>query len=390
MQTVKSAPMTPEDTNAAEAAVSIAIFAWNEEATIAHALNSLFRQTLFAELASRNRQAEVACVANGCSDRTAAVAEAEFARQRAEHPHRRSFRCLVLNVPERGKLNAWNRFVHDGSAPSAEFFILMDADIDIHRRETLWNMLSTLARDPEASVTVDRPVKDIVYKQPKSLRDRLSLAASGNTQSATAQLCAQLYCIRAGIARNIYLPRDLSACEDGFIKTMVCTDFLTHESLPKRIRLAEGAEHTFEAYTSLASLVKNQKRQVIGQTIVHVLVDKYLPGLSVTARQRLAETIREKEQADPDWLKLLIQQHLAEMRFFWRLYPGVLGLRLQRWKKLPRSQKVPALASALAGSVLAVISAWLGFAALKQGCTDYWPRAERGGFRAPRPHSIPG
>ncbi len=383
--------MIPEHTSAAEApSVSIAIFAWNEEGAIGLSLDSLFQQSLFSEVARRQGRAEVICVANGCTDRTAEVAEAAFARQREHHPNRQSFRCAVLNIPERGKLNAWNKFVHESSAPEAEFLILMDADIAIHGKDSLWNMVSALAGDAEASVTVDRPIKDIALKDQKSFRDRLSLAASDSTQSAPAQLCAQLYCIRAKVARNIYLPRDLPACEDGFIKSMVCTDFLAHEPLPHRIRLAQGAAHTFEAYTSLSALVKNQKRQVIGQTIVHVLVDKYLASLPLSHRERLAQTLIEKEKAEPDWLKRLIHEHLAEVRYFWRLYPGVLGLRLQRWKSLSGRRRLSGFFSALAGSALAVFAAWLGFAALKQGCTNYWPRAARGGFRTPNPQSIPG
>lgn len=383
--------MRPEHRNAGEApSVSIAIFAWNEEEAIGRSLDSLFEQSLFSELARGNQKAEVICVANGCSDRTAEVAEAAFARHRAQHPFRQSFQCAVLNIPERGKLNAWNKFVHERSAAEAQFLILMDADIAIHRKQSLWKMVSTLVAHAEASVAVDRPLKDVAFKTRKSLRERLSLAASDNTQSAAAQLCAQLYCIRAKVARNIYLPRDLSACEDGFIKTMVCTDFLAHEPLPERIRIAEGAEHIFEAYTSLGGLLKNQKRQAIGQTIVHVLVDKYLASLPLSQRQRLAQTLLEKEQADPDWLKRLIREHLAEVRYFWRLYPGVLGLRLQRWRSPAGRRGVAGLVSAVAGTALAVLAAWLGFAALKQGCTDYWPRATRAGFRAPDPQTIPG
>jgi hypothetical protein len=44
-----------------------------------------------------------------------------------------------------------------------------------------------------------------------SFRDRLALSASQATQSAAAQLCGQHYCIRAEVARNIYLPKDLAA-----------------------------------------------------------------------------------------------------------------------------------------------------------------------------------
>src|SRR3954452_17511930 len=134
-------------------------------------------------------------------------------------------------------------------------------------------MLIALEQNARASVSVDRPCKDIQFKSNKSLRERLSLATSQATLSAEAQLCGQLYCIRAEVARKIYLPKDLAACEDGFIKALVCTDSLTRPLAPERIQVAEGAAHTFEAYTSFPVILRNQRRQIMGQTIVHILVD---------------------------------------------------------------------------------------------------------------------
>ena len=61
------------------------------------------------------------------------------------------------------------------------------------------------------------------------------------TGSASAQLCGQLYCIRAEVARNIYLPKDLCACDDGFIKALVCTDFLTQAAATLAAPSAIGA-----------------------------------------------------------------------------------------------------------------------------------------------------
>src|SRR5437879_6350096 len=124
----------------------------------------------------------------------------------------------------------------------------------LSRKDTMRNMLLALENNLTASVAVDRPCKDIEFKWHKTFCERLSLAISRVTQSARAQLCGQLYCIRSRVARNIYLPRDLAACEDGFIKSLVCTDFVTHTVEPERICLAEQAEHTFEAYTKLDAI----------------------------------------------------------------------------------------------------------------------------------------
>jgi glycosyltransferase involved in cell wall biosynthesis len=360
--------------------LSLAVFAWNEEAGIEATLRSLFQQTLFAELSQRNLACEVLCVVNGCTDRTPEIAGAFFEQQQRTHPDRNAFRCRVTNLAERGKLNAWNVYVHSLSAPEASCLFMLDADILIHRPATLANMLTTLEQDPQASIAVDQPCKDISFKPNKSARERLSLGAARLTATASAQLCAQLYAIRAAVARNIYLPKDLPACEDGFIKAVVCTDFLTAELNNQRIRLAPDAAHTFEAYTSPAAVLKNQKRQIIGQTVVHLLIDQYLKSLPVSQRRALGQTLKEHETRDPAWLKRLIQEHLRQTRCFWRLYPGLLAYRFKRWAGLNPLQRMLCAPAVLSGFVFTLLSAWLAYRFLKQGSIDYWPQAQRAGL----------
>jgi glycosyltransferase involved in cell wall biosynthesis len=358
--------------------VSIGIIAWNEEQGIAPMLESVFQQSLFAQLAASGRHCEIICVANGCTDRTPEVVAGIFARQSREHPHAGNFSCRVMNVAERGKINAWNRFVHLFSARDAKYLFLMDADILIHPRETLWNMVATLEKNSDATVSVDLPRKDISFKRRKTFWERLSLGASHMTSSASAQLCGQLYCIRAEIARNIYLPKDLCACDDGFIKALVCTDFLMHRVWPWRIVAAADAAHTFEAYVSPSGILKNQKRQMIGQTIVHILVDNFLKKLPVAKRAKMADALSEQEKVDPNWLKRLIAEHLRQTRFWWRLYPGLLSHRFKRLSGLNRIKQIACFPAALAGSFVALASSFMAYTSLKKGATDYWPRAERG------------
>jgi hypothetical protein len=254
----------------------------------------------------------------------------------------------------------------------------------------LWNMVAVLDQDSRANVSVDHPCKDIGLKSRKTLRDRLSLSASQATLAAPAQLCAQLYCIRAEIARKIYLPKDLAACEDGFIKALICTDILSHEVWPERIRAAEGAAHTFEAYTSPLAILRNQKRQILGQTIVHILVDQFLPELA-GSREGMAELLRRKDIEDPSWLKRLIAEHLRRTRFFWRLYPGLLGLRFLRLRQLSSVKRWLCFPAAVAGTAVSFVASLMAYVALKRGCTDYWPQAARGEHKgSPTKNVAPG
>ncbi len=369
-----------QNISALPAQISIGIVARNEETRLGATVQSLFEQSIFGELTRRGWRCEILLMANGCTDRTAEMAQIIFDTQQKYHPEHNEFVARVIELPEGGKINAWNQFVHLHSSKEARFLYLMDSDILINRRETLWNMLRALEVDEQANITVDRPKKHILFNERKSLKDRCSLAFSRITASADAQLCGQLYCIRAEIARRIYLPKDLSACEDGFIKSIVCTDFLAHPSAPQRIRVADGAEHIFESYSSLSAILKNQKRQIMGQTILHILLDGYLQNLPEAERGHLAYTLKENDRTDPTWLKRLIVQHLQRTKFWWRLYPGMIGVGLRRLKRLKPAERLACFPAAVAGTSLALISGLLAFKALKAGCTDYWPQAQRQGL----------
>jgi len=356
--------------------VSIAVRAWNEEQVIRRALESLFQQSLFAELSRRNECCEVLCIPNGCTDRTAEVAEAVFAEQRQSHPHAGAFRCRVENMIEAGRNNTWNAYVHQFADRGAEFVFLMDADIVFDRETTLFKMYEALLNNPEAHVASDRAVKEIAFKKKKTLRDRLSLATSDMTGTITAQICGQLYGIRSEIARRIWMPKDLGAPDDGFIKALVCTDFFTRELNPRRVIMPENASHVFNAYTSVAEMLNNQKRQMAGQATVHILIE-YVKQLPLAERINPAPVIRYNEENDPQWMRRRLDAHLREARFFWQLFPNALSYRIRRWWRmsgLKRLTHFPAAAAGFAVTLMACARAYYHF---KHGQVHYWPKASR-------------
>jgi hypothetical protein len=97
--------------------LSIGIMAWDEEVSIGPMLQSLFEQSVFQKLASQGRGCEVICLANGCTDGTVRVAGEIFARVAREHPAGGALRARVADMPKPGRNTAWNRFVHEFSAP---------------------------------------------------------------------------------------------------------------------------------------------------------------------------------------------------------------------------------------------------------------------------------
>ncbi len=356
--------------------LSVGIMAWNEEDSIRPTLESLFRQTVFEKLGARRRRCEIICIANGCTDRTVEVARETFARLVDDHPHGEFISARVVEIEEPGRSNAWNRFVHELSAPEAKFICLMDADILFRERTTLISLVETLEVDVHAWVSAGQHFKDIQFKENKTWRDRLSLATSAMTGTIAGGFSGQLYCLRASVVRNIRLPRDLVANDDGFLKAVICSDFLTTELDTTRIARAPDAAIVYEAYVSLRDVLNNQKRQMIGQTTVYVLLD-YLKALPVDSRRRLADTIKTTERQDPEWFRKLNEKHIQGVRFFWELFPGILTFRFKRLGKLPGFQKITHAPAALVGFGVTMIACWRAFHYLKSGTSPYWPKPTR-------------
>ena len=359
--------------------ISIAVRAWNEEAVIRRTLESLFEQSLFEELGARGDCCEVLCIPNGCTDLTAEIAAAVFAEQEKSHSFADAFACSVRNIREAGRNHTWNAFVHGLSHPEAEFLFLMDSDILFNRRETLFNMYRALLENFAASIASDEPVKEVSLKARKSWRDRISLATSEMNGTIQGRMTGQLYCIRAEVARRLYLPKELGI-DDGFIKAIVCTDFFSNKLNPGRIVAVENASHVYEAYTSTGELLKNQKRQMIGQTIVHVLVE-YLKALPQPQQTNLADTLRHKEEANPDWIARLIAEHLRQVRYFWRLFPDAASFRFKRWWRMRGMKRLTHLPATLVGFAMTMIACAQAHRHFKRGKMHFWPKAARENIR---------
>ena len=370
----------PETQASKPALISIGIRAWNEESIIRRTLTSVFNQSLFEELHRRNVRCEVVCIPNGCTDRTAEIARQVFEEQQRWHPFADAFTARVVEVAQAGRNNTWNAYVHTISDPKADYLFLMDSDILFDRPQTLFNMFAALENKPEAYISSDRQVKDIALKENKSLLDRISLATSDMTRTIEGQITGQLYCIRSAVARRLWLPKDLGAPDDGFIKAIVCTDFFSHEVEPGRIITAKDASHIYEAYTSPREILDNQKRQMIGQTTVHVLVE-YLRRLPPEQRANLATTLKRSDEASPDWVQRLMHEHLRQHRHFWELFPNLLSFRFKRWLKLKGLQRLTHLPATIAGFIVTLIACARARQHFKQGQMHYWPKASRENFQ---------
>lgn len=327
--------------------LSIGILAHNESDLIAASLQSLGQQSLLTSLDEKH-SVEIIIVANGCSDNTADVARNTLKQIEITHPTSLSWR--VCEVKEAGKSNAWNLFVHRFSAPDADFFYLMDADIKLHNYQTLEKMLKALVENPEYWIALDRPIKDIELKENKSWIDKLSVAVSKSSNAGQLYICGQLYCGRAEALRNIWMPAGLPV-EDGFLTQMIISENFTLENptFTKRIVRVSEASHIFEAYTNPLELINHEVRVVVG-IVVNIFLTYYLQEklceavyhkgtMSFRGSPELTAgmLIKKMNRENPFWLNDFVRNSLAQKK--WWLIPLPLVFRRYRSLKNHSLQK---------------------------------------------------
>jgi len=309
--------------------ISIGILAYNEVEEITTTLHSLFDQSIFQD-ANANIEIEIVVVPNGCTDDTAAIAQTTL-QELEKSSNNPSISWRICNIEEAGKPNAWNLYVHQFSHPDADYLFLMDADIQFLEMQTLYSMMQTLEKTPDAWVSVDTLVKDVALKPKKNLMEKLSVAVSGASGAKSAWICGQLYCGRTKILRKIWMPKDILV-EDGFLWTMVVTDRLTSPEVLNRVVLADSASHVFEAYTQISSLLRHELRQVVGNTINHFIYTNLQPGDN--SGVDAGSLIKLKNEQDPLWLDNLITSSVKKSG--WWAIPNWLVLRrLQSLRNQP-------------------------------------------------------
>lgn len=306
--------------------ISIGILAYNEAETISGVLHSVWEQSLIQS--NNNHIIEIIVVPNGCSDNTAEVARNILGDLFQDSDPAR-FQWQVCEVEESGKSNAWNLFVHQFSAPDADFFGIMDADITLYTKDTLDKMLEVLIENPQYWVSLDRPIKDVELKENKNLLEKLSVAVSKSSGDDHLYICGQLYCARAAALREIWMPVGLHI-EDGFLTQMVISENFTvkNPTFEKRIVRVKEAAHVFEAYINPKKLLDHEVQVVVG-IVINIFLRKYLQekcDRSLTA----GELIAQMNQSNRSWLDNFVKEIVSSRN--WWLIP--LPLVFRRYRSL--------------------------------------------------------
>jgi glycosyltransferase involved in cell wall biosynthesis len=310
--------------------VSIGILAHNEERDIGNLISDVSKQTL---LQRKSVLFQIHVVANGCSDGTVRVAEASLTAPAFSQANIKTF---VHNLPRPGKSNAWNEFIHTFASPATDFVFLLDADIRIPETTTLQLVLDKLAESNTACVAVDESVKDLSETAPKTIAERIILAASGTGYNTRQTIAGALYCVKFSILKNIWMPIGLPG-EDGFLRAMILTsNFTNHEDLG-RIVFVEGARHIFESERTLSGVFRHNVRLAIG-TAINVLLFNHIRQ-SEAIRNNAADYIRRRNETDPNWINELVREEIHRGKYF-LLNKDFMLKRIRAFFSLPLTQRL--------------------------------------------------
>ena len=323
--------------------ISIGILAYNEERFIESTVASLMRQTVFADAETEK---EIILVANGCIDRTAAVADAAL-KAALGAPN---LRAEVLELAEPGKANAWNVFIHEASAKDTDYFVLLDADIEFERDDAISRLIQHLEEKPEIEIAPDQPVKKF---RSKGFFAVLIRAMQKTGSDGDTALSGQLYAARAKTLRSIVLPRGL-VVEDGFLRAMTLTGSFTHPEERARICRAPAVRHFYAPYESLSGVYRYERRQAAG-TAINRLVYREIQRWRKDGLDPAAEIARRNEQ-DPGWLEGVIAKGVAEGDAIPRNYVFRRLRRRDNWS-LKRLHKLPLIAAATLFDLVVAIDA---------------------------------
>ncbi len=289
--------------------ITVGVLAWNEESSIAAALDSILSQSVFSEAGRLGIRAELIVVANGCTDRTVEVTAGFFEKKRIEFPEGGPVELRLEEVAEAGFANAWNLLAHTFSRRDAEYIFFVNADITIDQPDAFERMLDVIRRDYDMKMVVS-PLghKHLERAKCKSLFDRLNLAVTRFTEAnQTAQVRGHCFCARAKAMRSVWLPKCFPGAVDGCFKRMVISDLGTHADNPARVGVAPDASYTFEAYRTLRDIWHRRVRLFVGQTYIETLM-RHLRSLH-TDRSGINITayLRARDETDPQWIHRLIQ-----------------------------------------------------------------------------------
>jgi glycosyltransferase involved in cell wall biosynthesis len=352
--------------------VTIGVLAYNESASIARTIGSLFEQSVFTGRGATlpDVQWEVIVVPNGCTDDT---------HQRADDALRlATARCTapvvdyrVESLQRAGKSHAWNKLIHELSASHTDVFVMIDADIEFGHPDTVANCVTRLLVDTQAWAVVDLPLKDFHRKTNPTLLERWSMRTSMDKLAQAPGIAGSFYVVAAPRLRGIWMPIDLSV-EDGFLLAMIVTDCFRRDPEFSRVVRADNASHYFEGLTRPTAIINHEVRMMVGTVLNAFLCWDMLLFLTPRHSAGAGALIRDLNAQDADWYKRAMSNQI-EIRGLWAIRTREIWRQFRQWRQMPWPRRIRRLPVTLALFMFDLVVMWRANRKLVSGrAVGYW------------------
>lgn len=280
--------------------LDMAILAHNEARDLPKLLADLTRQTLFSDPAVDIR---VHVLANGCTDDTVAVAEAAIVAM----PEALGDRFAVVDRSQPGKSRTMNWFLGNALRADADLVMFVDGDIRLPVEGSMARMVAEMRTRPELLVFTSRPVKDIVHENlPVGPVARLIGAGREGLTDHRRSIAGSLFVLRGAFARRLAIPAGLPV-EDGFVRAMILTEFLSQPEDFSRIDGDPEVFHIYESVRTLGALLRHQTRLVIGNAVNAAL---YRRIRQTAPDAGAAERLLKEAAEDEGWVARTLSEEL--------------------------------------------------------------------------------
>lgn len=341
--------------------LDIGILAHNEERDLPDMLDDLCQQTL---LADPSVDIQIYLLANGCSDSTVVVAQAEIDRMPADI----ASRFEVIDRAEPGKSRTMNWFLRECLRREADLVMFVDSDIRLPVSSSMAHMVSEIRSRPELFVFTSRPVKDVVYnKTPLDPVGRLIAAGREGLTDYRRSIAGSLFVLRAEFARRLYIPAGLPV-EDGFIRGMILTEFLSQPEDFTRIDGHHDVFHLYESVLTPGALVRHQTRIVLGSA-VNAAMYKRMRRVAPSAPQAIA--LLKEASENESWLSQMLKEELPEAPYGYIPF-RFLTKRLTVFRNRPKNSLRGAVMLGPGLALDAVAWAWASLRMARGAGAGFW------------------
>ena len=355
----------------AKGMLSIGVLGCNAEAVVASALESLRGQSIFQHLEELGLHCELLYLAHGCSDTTWEIAQEMMEQEQGGDLAGVSFQRRAYNFPRLSKTETWNRFVHELTDKASQLLFVIDSDVILLDQDALFDMYKALTYSKLSTAKIDIVTGRISVEFPVQKPGRLKKKNLSQSPLDGGYSGSQLYCMRSSAARRIWIPKDLPCCEYQFIRRAITSNMFTGPELHNKVTVTPGTCNIFNTNLSICQSIRFRKQQIIGQTIIHLLINNYINALPVAQRLDLKTLLEFNDRTQPGWLKVLIFEHINRTRYFWQIYPGILRDSIDISAFSP--SRHCGLRSFLSSILSITIACFAAARFLKRGHVHYWP-----------------